>query len=170
MRILSRRLKRRLVMAIRELTKSILSFSWAMTLFPVQQALNIVRPSKAAESFDNVTKATREEFSEATDAVFRPGDNLLRGMVDLTLGVLSLQAFNPTTWVNTASDAAQRTARAAADVSQRTARAGADVAEQTARAASGVAERTAKATSDVAERTAGTLRRVVPETDRRDRR
>ena len=36
---------------MRELTKSVMSYTWAMSLFGVQQMVNALRPSKATESF-----------------------------------------------------------------------------------------------------------------------
>lgn len=78
---------------MREFTKSMMSYTWAMSLFGVQQMVNAFRPSKAAESFDNVTEATREEFGDGLRAAFRAGDNLQRGIVDLTFGVMTLGVF-----------------------------------------------------------------------------
>ena len=79
---------------MREFTKSMMSYTWAMSLFGVQQMFNAFRPSKAAESFDNVTEATREEFGEALKATFRAGDNLQQGVVDLTFSVFTLGMFD----------------------------------------------------------------------------
>lgn len=79
---------------MREFTKSMMSYTWAMSLFGVQQMVNIFRPSRATESFDNVTDATRDEFGDGMRAAFRAGDNLQRGMVDLTFGIFGLGMFN----------------------------------------------------------------------------
>lgn len=79
---------------MREFTKSMMSYTWAMSLFGVQQMANAFRPSKATESFDNVTKATRDEFGEVLKATFRAGDNLQRGLVDLTLGLFTFGMFD----------------------------------------------------------------------------
>jgi len=79
---------------MREFTKSMTSYTWAMSLFGLQQMINVFRPAKATESFNNVTKATEEEFGGALKATFRAGDNLQRGLVDVTLGVLTLGMFD----------------------------------------------------------------------------
>jgi Na+/H+-translocating membrane pyrophosphatase len=79
---------------VREFTKSMMSYTWAMSLFGVQQMFNVLRPSKAAESFDHVTEATGEEFGEALKATFRAGDNLQQGVVDLTFGVFTFGMFD----------------------------------------------------------------------------
>ena len=47
-----------------------------MSLFGLQQMINMFRPAKATESFNHVTKATEEQFGDALKATFRAGDNL----------------------------------------------------------------------------------------------
>lgn len=79
---------------MREFTKSMMSYTWAMSVFGVQQMVNVFRPSQATESFDNVTEATRDEFGDGLRAAFRAGDNLQRGMVDLAFGMFGLGMFN----------------------------------------------------------------------------
>ena len=69
---------------MREFTKSMTSYTWAMSLFGLQQMINIFRPAKATESFNRVTKATEEQFGDALKATFRAGDNLQKGFVDVT--------------------------------------------------------------------------------------
>jgi len=78
---------------MREFTKSMTSYTWAMSLFGLQQMINVFRPAKATQAFDNVTKATEEEFSEPLKATFRAGDNLQQGFVDMTFGMLTLGMF-----------------------------------------------------------------------------
>ena len=97
---------------MRDFTKSMFSFSWAMSLFGIQQTLNLMRPSKAAEAFDNVTQATEGEMSDALKAAFRAGDNLQRELVDLTLGVFTGQGFNPGRWMRMTSDVMNQSAEA----------------------------------------------------------
>jgi hypothetical protein len=79
---------------MREFTKSMMSYTWAMSVFGVQQMVNVFRPSQATESFDNVTEATRDELGDGWRAAFRAGDNLQRGMVDLAFGMFGLGMFN----------------------------------------------------------------------------
>jgi len=97
---------------MREFTKSMMSYTWAMSLFGVQQMVNAFRPSKATESFDNVTKATREEFGEALRATFRAGDNLQRGLVDLTFGVFTFGMFDRRGASGATSDVGRQSAEA----------------------------------------------------------
>lgn len=79
---------------MRDFTKSMTSYTWAMSLFGLQQMINIFRPGKASESFNNVTKATEDQFGDALKATFRAGDNLQKGLVDITFGVLTLGMFD----------------------------------------------------------------------------
>ena len=79
---------------MREFTKSMTSYTWAMSLFGLQQMINVFRPSKATESFNHVTKATEDQFGDALKATFRAGDNLQRGFVDVTFGLLTLGMFD----------------------------------------------------------------------------
>lgn len=79
---------------MREFTKSMTSYTWAMSLFGLQQMINVFRPAKATQSFNKVTKATEDEFGDALKATFRAGDNLQRGLVDVTFGVLTLGMFD----------------------------------------------------------------------------
>jgi hypothetical protein len=111
---------------MRELTKSIFSFSWSMSLFGLQQLVNLSAPSRATNAFDNVTEATEEVLGDLLKATFRAGDNLQRGLVDLTLAVLTLQAFNPSWGRSMASEVmqppantVQPTMRSAPDVGRR---------------------------------------------------
>jgi hypothetical protein len=79
---------------MREFTKSMTSYTWAMSLFGLQQMVNVFRPAKATQAFNNVTKATEDQFGQALRATFRAGDNLQRGFVDVTFGLLTLGMFD----------------------------------------------------------------------------
>jgi len=97
---------------MRELTKSIFSFSWAMSLFGIQQTTNLMSPEKAAEAFDAVTEATAGQFTDVLKTSFDAGNKLQRNAVDLTLGMFSGEALNPNKWMRMASDAAKQSAEA----------------------------------------------------------
>lgn len=97
---------------MRDFTKSMFSFSWAMSLFGIQQTVNLLMPAKAAKAFDNVTDATTEQFDDVLKAAFRAGDNAQRGMLDLMLCAFTGQAFNPSRWTRMTSDMMQQSAEA----------------------------------------------------------
>jgi hypothetical protein len=101
---------------IRDLTKSMLSFSWAMSLFGVNQLTNTLIPQtpsqpthRATTAFNNVTQATEEQLGSTLKGVFKAGDQLQRGMVDLMFGFLSLEAFNPSQLMRMTSDMMRQT-------------------------------------------------------------
>jgi hypothetical protein len=101
---------------IRDLTKSMLSFSWAMSLFGVEQLANTLLPQspsqpnhRATTAFNTVTQATEEQLSGVLKGVFKAGDQLQRGMVDLMLGFLSLEALNPSQMIRMTSDTMRQT-------------------------------------------------------------
>ncbi|HEX4963477.1 MAG TPA: hypothetical protein VF173_21795 [Thermoanaerobaculia bacterium] len=78
---------------MRDLIKSILRFSWGMSLFGMRQALNVLAPSpsggageKAAESLEAVTRAAAAQMDEPIASVFRQGERWQREMVDRVLG------------------------------------------------------------------------------------
>jgi haloalkane dehalogenase len=74
---------------LRDLTKSVLSFSWAMSLFGVKQAASMLNPARPGrdgyvppDSFQDVTGAIVEQFGESLRQTFQAGDGLQREMVD----------------------------------------------------------------------------------------
>ena len=96
---------------IRDLTKSMISFSWGMSLFGVKQAANLVTPQtpsqpthKAMAAFNAVTQATGEQLGDTLKGAFMAGDQLQKGMMDITFGCLTLEAFNPSRWMKMTSD------------------------------------------------------------------
>ncbi|HEY4572347.1 MAG TPA: hypothetical protein VIJ26_00220, partial [Thermoanaerobaculia bacterium] len=72
-----------------ELLKSMLGFSWAMSLLGVRSLANLAQPGRAASSLDAVAQAAEGQLGRGLQDVFRTGDQLQRGMVDGVLGGLS---------------------------------------------------------------------------------
>jgi hypothetical protein len=111
---------------IRDLTKSILSFSWAISLFGVSQLTNTLIPQTPSQpnhrvttAFNTVTQATEEQLGSTLKGVFKAGDQLQKGMVDLMFGVLSLEAFNPSQLMRMTSDMMRQSTGAFGQSSQR---------------------------------------------------
>ena len=81
---------------MRELTKSMLSYTWGVSMFGVQQIANLLMPgnekpmSKATASFDQVTTATVDQLGTTALSAFRMCDQLQRVMVDMMLGGIFL--------------------------------------------------------------------------------
>jgi hypothetical protein len=111
---------------LRDLTKSVTSYTWAMSVYGVQQMLNMLNPGKAAESFETVTAAAVNEMGGAMKDAFRVGDRIQRGMVDMMMAGMGMWAMDPSRIMNGASsamrqtmDATQRAAQGMADATQR---------------------------------------------------
>jgi len=111
---------------IRDLTKSMLSFSWAMSLFGIEQLTNTLIPQspsqpnhRATTAFNAVTQAAEEQLGGMLKGVFKAGDQLQRGMVDIGLGFLSLEAFNPSQMMRMTSDMMRQTTGAFGQGAQR---------------------------------------------------
>ena len=104
---------------IRDLTKSLLSFSWGMSLFSLQQAANLLTPQSpsqpthtATAAFNTITQRTQEELGDALKGVFRAGDQLQKGMVDMAFSFFTLGAVNPSRLMQMTSEMMQQTSTA----------------------------------------------------------
>jgi len=96
---------------MRELTKSMLSFSLAMPLFGMKQMMEMAMPrdpsrpfGKATDGFDAVTGATAGQMEGSWKSAFAAGDRLQRGMVDLVLGVFTGDSFDLNRMMRMSSD------------------------------------------------------------------
>lgn len=97
---------------MRELTKSLLSASWAFPVFGLQQMLNLSRPDRAATAFDAVTRTTFDQLGPTAKSTFRAGDQLQRGMVDVAFAFLDPRLLNPGRWADWSADVWRRSASA----------------------------------------------------------
>lgn len=82
---------------MREFTKNLFSFSWAMSLFGLKQLGNVLNPQEtlrgapgAAKSFDSVTDAVVDQFGRNLRQTFEVGDKIQGQIVDLMFGFLGL--------------------------------------------------------------------------------
>jgi hypothetical protein len=98
------------------LTKSSISFPWALSVFGVKQLVSPLRrqaPDDAAqvsiEAFNAVTEATEQQLNTVFDVTFKVGDSLQRGMVDMVFGMIVL---NPFKVAETASETLRETMEA----------------------------------------------------------
>ena len=106
---------------MREFAKSMISFSWSLSLFGLKQATEAFTPTQSdreekdgAVAFDAVTKQTRQRLGDTLSDVFKIGDRLQRGTVDMLFQVLP--AETPSKVVDMATDAAHRSADAVRQV------------------------------------------------------
>lgn len=85
---------------MRGFAKSMLSYTWSTSLFGLQQMASLFTPQgwrqthQAAESFENVTKATAEEMNNVVRSTFKAGDDFQRRSVDVTFDVFTLGIFD----------------------------------------------------------------------------
>jgi hypothetical protein len=83
---------------MRELTKSAISYAWAMSLFGAEQFANVLsarRSERTGEAFYTVTQAATEELGDILWAAYQVGDQLQRSSVNLLFDFATLRAFNP---------------------------------------------------------------------------
>jgi hypothetical protein len=72
---------------VREFTKSMLRFSWAMSLFGARQAAGLLSPSEGgAEAFDTVAKAAEKELGGGLRPLYQAGERIQSGVVDAMFG------------------------------------------------------------------------------------
>ncbi len=71
---------------MRDLARSMIRFSWAMSVLGARQAANLFTPrqgwDRSAEAFDSVSHAAEKEMGETLKSFYRAGDRLQSGMVD----------------------------------------------------------------------------------------
>ncbi len=103
---------------MRELTRSLFSYGWAMSMFGVQQMVNLITPTKpgqpnpAKEAFDHVTAATTNEFGNGLRQTFQAGDQMQKQMIDMMFAPL-MGNCDGAEWMRKGADMASRGADAA---------------------------------------------------------
>lgn len=81
---------------MRNITKSLGSFSWSMSIFGAQQIANVIQGrSKVTDAVDALTQTTGEQIGELPLALFLLGDSVQREMTDMSFGLVSRAASNP---------------------------------------------------------------------------
>ena len=85
---------------MREVAKSMLGFSWAVSLFGVQQLAKLVTPSSqpmeiTASQFDEASRAVQSYLSGTVAEQFRAGDAWQRRVVDTLFDAATLQSIDP---------------------------------------------------------------------------
>jgi len=87
---------------MRELTESAVRYTWAMSLFGVQQAANMLMPSsfrqptrKVNSALFSVKQAAEIQFGDLVFGAFEIGDEVQRGLTDFFFDTLTLRSLNP---------------------------------------------------------------------------
>jgi len=107
---------------MRDLTKSLFSFSWTMSLLGLEQLTNLLseersgnRRERMAKAFDAVTDATVEQLGERTSSLYESGDKLQRETIDLMFDLSRPEELKPKKVVDRAADLVESTADAMRD-------------------------------------------------------
>jgi len=81
---------------IQDLTKSALSFSWALSLLTMKQAVTFMRPDQRGDNvFAPLAQAAADQLDDSMKNLYHSGDNLQRRGVDLAFSLL-----DSSTWTN----------------------------------------------------------------------
>ena len=87
---------------MRELAKSAVSYTWGMSVFGVQQAVNILSPSnirqparQANDAFFTVKQAAENQFGDLAFAAYQVVDEVQRNLTDLLFDTVTLRTLNP---------------------------------------------------------------------------
>jgi hypothetical protein len=75
---------------MRDLTRSVASFTWAMSLFGVEQMANLMSPRRAADAFGAVARSAEGALGPGLRSVFETGDRLQRAMLDTSFSLVGL--------------------------------------------------------------------------------
>jgi hypothetical protein len=102
---------------MRDLTKSFASFSWAMTLFGLDQLRHLVADDDSGErrvrigrDLDAVTTAAKGRLSERNASMFDAGQTLQNDMVDLTFDIFRGEELKPRKILDRAADFVEESA------------------------------------------------------------
>src|SRR3954470_8570428 len=104
---------------MRELTKSMISYAWANSLFGMQQMMNMMTPPRgdqknpAAAAFDNVSAAAASQLTPAMKAAFDSAEGFQRSMVNMMFDVM-----DPTRWMSVGNRMMDQTAMGARRAAQ----------------------------------------------------
>lgn len=107
---------------MRELTKSLGSTSWALSLFGAQQALGlVVQPIPSAshpavQGLSGLSRGAEGQLRGVFRRAYEAGDRVQRSAVDLAFNMVSPEALNPNRWVALSSDLLRQSAAAAREL------------------------------------------------------
>lgn len=85
---------------MRELTKSMVGFSWAVGVFGFQQLTKVMTPGseppeRTVAQLDDVAQTAERHLSDSFAGPFRAGDQWQRRLIDVFFDALSPRSFNP---------------------------------------------------------------------------
>jgi hypothetical protein len=86
---------------LRDLAKSMMSCTWAMSVFGMRQMISLLSPSgdsrakNLAQAVDKVTDAATTTFDDSSQTVYRVGTTIQNAVIDVTLGGAIFDARKP---------------------------------------------------------------------------
>lgn len=75
---------------MRDLARSLGTFTWAMSMFGVEQMANLMSPRRAADAFAAVARTTEGALGPGLRSAFQTGDRLQRSIVDLSFSLVGM--------------------------------------------------------------------------------
>ena len=109
---------------MRELFKSMVGFSLAMSVFGIEQMRNVVKKKEdkndsredwISDDLATVTGAAEQRFGERAHKVFEAGDRFQREIIDLMFDVFKSEDVQPKRMAEVAADVAEKSAEALRD-------------------------------------------------------
>ncbi len=98
---------------MRDLTRSLFRFSWAMSMLGARQAANLVTPrsgwDRSVETFDAISRAAAEQMGETLRGFYKAGDRFQDGMLDTASRLGETSWSNPGQAMNETWEALDRT-------------------------------------------------------------
>lgn len=98
---------------MRDLARSMMRFSWAMSVLGARQAANLMTPregwGRSTESFDAISHAAADHMGETMRGFYKAGDRFQSGMVDTVSRVFRSGWSDPGKTMNEAWEAVDRT-------------------------------------------------------------
>ena len=103
---------------MRDLTKSMTTFTWAMSVFGVQQMMCLMgagvrgQSDQCANSFNQVSEAAADTLGSSLRSIYNAGDRLQSGMVDMLFGGFMSAGMDPNRWIRMGTDVLRQATRA----------------------------------------------------------
>jgi hypothetical protein len=89
---------------MRELSKSMLSLSWALSLLGIKQGLSLMTPGSGGRGrvtiLDPITETAVGQLDDSMKGIFRSGDALQSKAIDMMFGMLDPGNWNLINWMS----------------------------------------------------------------------
>src|SRR5262245_42568795 len=107
---------------MREIAKSMVGFSWAVSLFSLQQISKVLTPTAStandatAAEIEEVSRHVQSHLSESLAQQFRAGDEWQRRLVDALFDAATLRSVDPRNMMNSGVEVMQKSVEAVRSV------------------------------------------------------